>query len=102
MYNNELKKYSYVCPRCFNLLNKCECDQYPEMLIQIDKHMVPIIKKLNDIHYKTEGCCEGHIGKFDKIYIFFVVSLYYCLGFRGGSVVKNPPAKQETWVGSLG
>ena len=24
------------------------------------------------------------------------------LGSTGGSVVKNPPAKQETWVGSLG
>ena len=23
-------------------------------------------------------------------------------GFPGGSVVKNPPAKQETWVRSLG
>ena len=23
-------------------------------------------------------------------------------GFPGGSVVKNPPAKQETWVQSLG
>ena len=24
------------------------------------------------------------------------------VGFPGGSVVKNPPAMQETWVGSLG
>ena len=24
------------------------------------------------------------------------------LGFPGGSVVKNPPAKQEMWVRSLG
>ena len=23
-------------------------------------------------------------------------------GLPGGSVVKNPPAKEETWVGSLG
>ena len=23
------------------------------------------------------------------------------MGFPGGSVVKNPPAMQETWVGSL-
>ena len=31
--------------------------------------------------------------------------LYYCLGFPGGSVVKNPPAMQEPqemWVWSLG
>ena len=34
--------------------------------------------------------------------IYYVVNLYllhisYILGFRGGSVVNNPPAKQETW-----
>ena len=28
--------------------------------------------------------------------------LYQQMGFPGGSVVKNPPAMQETWVGSLG
>ena len=27
---------------------------------------------------------------------------YYCLGFPGGSVVKNLPAMQEMWVWSLG
>ena len=26
----------------------------------------------------------------------------WCMGFPGGSVVKNLPAMQETWVGSLG
>ena len=26
----------------------------------------------------------------------------HLLGFLGGSMVKNPPAKQETWVRSLG
>ena len=26
----------------------------------------------------------------------------YWMGFPGGSVVKNPPAKQESWVRSLG
>ena len=26
----------------------------------------------------------------------------YDVGFPGGSVVKNPPAMQETWVGFLG
>ena len=29
-------------------------------------------------------------------------SLYTCIGFSGGSVVKNLPAKQEMWVQSLG
>ena len=26
----------------------------------------------------------------------------WCLDFPGGSAVKNPPAKQDTWVWSLG
>ena len=29
-------------------------------------------------------------------------SLYTCIGFPGGSVVENLPAKQEMWVQSLG
>ena len=33
--------------------------------------------------------------------IFYPILLYR-LGFQGGSVVKNPPAKQKTWVQSLG
>jgi len=28
--------------------------------------------------------------------------LYQQMRFPGGSAVKNPPAMQETWVGSLG
>ena len=87
MYGNELKAYSYVCSRCFNPLNKCECEDYPETLIQIDKRMVPIIKNLNKLYYSTEGCCEGHIGRFDKIYIFFTkkykFKVPYPEGFTG-------------------
>ena len=36
---------------------------------------------------------------------FKIVCVYVCVcvqGFPGGSAVKNPPAKQETWVRSLG
>ena len=29
-------------------------------------------------------------------------SLYTCIGFPGGSVVKNLTAKQEMWIQSLG
>ena len=28
--------------------------------------------------------------------------LLLCMGFSGGSVVKNPPAIQEMWIQSLG
>ena len=35
--------------------------------------------------------------------IFFrVASLRRCKNFPGGSVIKNPPAMQDTWVQSLG
>ena len=37
---------------------------------------------------------------------FFQINFYQSIvtlqDFPGGSVVKNPPAKQETWVASLG
>ena len=32
----------------------------------------------------------------------FQGSYFFVEGFPGGSVVKNPPAKQEAWVQSLG
>ena len=66
MYDNNLNVYSYVCSHCFHPLYKSECDQYPENLIQIDKQMVPGIRELNKRFYKTEGCCEGYVGKFDN------------------------------------
>ena len=31
-----------------------------------------------------------------------MMGIYLGMGFPGDSVVKNPPAKQETWVPSLG
>ena len=37
-----------------------------------------------------------------RFYKPFVTSYYISMGFPGGSVVKNPSAKQETWVQSLG
>ena len=39
-------------------------------------------------------------GLFVSIWVERVPSSH--MGFPGGSVVKNPPAKQETWVRSLG
>ena len=71
MYNSDLKTYKYVCPVCINTVDKCVCQEYPECLVQIDKNMVPIIKELNRKWYRTSGCCEGHIGKHNKMYIFF-------------------------------
>ena len=33
--------------------------------------------------------------------LYFVLSIPH-MGLSGGSVVKNPPSKQETWIQSLG
>ena len=33
--------------------------------------------------------------------LFFRDTYIYTLGFPGGSVVKNPPTMQETWVQSM-
>ena len=71
MYNNDLRAYKYVCPFCINTVDRCTCENLPELLLQIDKNMLPIIKELNKKWYRTSGCCEGHIGNNDKIYIFF-------------------------------
>ena len=40
--------------------------------------------------------------KRDNILILYFVLPVPHMGFSGGSVVKNPPSKQETWIQSLG
>ena len=40
--------------------------------------------------------CSGAFG------VFFYYRAYKGMGFPGGLGVKNPPAKQEMWVPSLG
>ena len=37
--------------------------------------------------------CEGKWNEGELEPLFFASSLHYCMGFPGGSVVKNPPAK---------
>ncbi len=67
----------YVCPKCFNQLNKCVCKFYPPRdLINIDKDIQEHIRILNQKGYKTENCCAGHLYSYKKsiteIYIDFV------------------------------
>ena len=66
-----VKEYVYVCPCCFNKPESCTCSMLPFSLIQLEKNMWPIIKTLNEKGYRTEECCEGHVGLSDKIYISF-------------------------------
>ena len=45
-----------------------------------------------------------HLSLFNSFFhfIYFYLSLYYVLGFPGGSMVKNPPVMQATLVQSMG
>ena len=67
------ERYEYVCENCFNLLENCTCQSYPEHVIRMDKNMVGIIQKCNEKGYKTCFCCEGHPEDRlnDSIYISF-------------------------------
>ena len=63
----------YVCPFCFRYPEKCICNTYSMSLILVDYNLQSIIKKLNDIGYKTIDCCEGHFNNYKpNIYISFV------------------------------
>lgn len=61
MRRNKDAYMNYVCPHCFNTVNKCTCELYPPYsLIFIDKDIQEHIKVLNNKGYRTIGCCEGH------------------------------------------
>lgn len=61
----------YVCPRCFNTVDKCTCDIQPRELINIDSGIQEQIRILNTKGYITRYCCESHNPN-DGIYITFV------------------------------
>lgn len=57
---------NYVCPYCWNTINKCTCDLFPPYhLILIDENIQEHVRILNQKGYHTTGCCEGH----DKVCI---------------------------------
>lgn len=63
---------NYVCPYCWNALNKCTCDLFPPYhLIFIDKDIQEHIRILNEKGYKTTACCEGHMRTCLITYIAF-------------------------------
>ena len=61
----------YVCPRCFNTVDKCTCDVQPRELINIDSGIQEQIRILNTKGYITRYCCESHNPN-EGIYIAFV------------------------------
>lgn len=62
----------YVCPKCFNQVNKCTCKIYPPwQLIFIDERMQEIIRILNQKNYTTISCCETHYYNSLNMYVTF-------------------------------
>jgi hypothetical protein len=63
---------NYVCPYCWNTINKCTCDLFPPYhLILIDENIQEHIRILNEKGYCTTGCCEGHSKICISTYISF-------------------------------
>lgn len=63
---------NYVCPHCWNTLDKCICEVFPPYhLIFIDKNIQEHIRLLNEKGYPTTGCCEGHMQTCINTYIAF-------------------------------
>ena len=72
MRKNKEAYMNYVCPYCWNSLNKCSCDLFPPYhLILIDRNIQEHIRVLNGKGYRTTGCCEGHMEICTNTYIAF-------------------------------
>lgn len=53
----DLDQFKYVCPHCWNTIDKYIYHLYPYFLIQIDNNILPIIKILNiKKHYTSRSC----------------------------------------------
>jgi hypothetical protein len=63
---------NYVCPYCWNTLDKCSCSLFPPYsLVFVDKNIQEHIRILNNKGYCTSGCCEGHTEVCISTYITF-------------------------------
>ena len=63
---------NYVCPNCFNQLDKCICITFPPYYMTwIDVKIQEHVRILNKKGYFTKFSCEGH-SKYNKTYILFV------------------------------
>ena len=72
MRRNKNAYMNYVCPYCWNALNKCTCELFPPYhLIFVDKNIQEHIRILNEKGYRTTACCEGHRDVCINTYIAF-------------------------------
>lgn len=85
MRKNKNVYANYVCPYCFNTLNKCTCDLFPPYyLILIDKNIQEHVRLLNEKKYCTTGCCEGHRDICISTYISFADDYFHNIDLPEG------------------
>lgn len=76
---------NYVCPHCWNTLDKCTCDIFPPYhLIFVDRKIQEHIRILNEKGYNTTGCCEGHHTICVNTYIAFPEDYFIEIGIAEG------------------
>ena len=66
---------NYVCPKCWNTLDECDCRLIPYDLVMIDRNIQEHIRILNNKGYRTMYCCESHM--FGNTYIMFADDYYF-------------------------
>ena len=72
MNKNKEAYTNYVCPYCWNTLDKCTCELFPPYhLILIDRNIQEHVRLLNEKGYRTMACCEGHRMRCINTYITF-------------------------------
>ncbi len=84
----------YVCPKCFNQLDKCACNTSEKDLIRIDKDIQKHIRILNQKGYKTIFCCSGHAEEYAKynftdLYISFLLTSENFITLPEGFYIKK-------------
>ena len=72
--NEEEHVYTLMCPRCFNLYDKCECD-YVGKMIKVDEKLAEPISRFNKYGMNTLYSCQGDSEKPNIPYLMFSASM---------------------------
>lgn len=77
MERNKDAYINFVCPFCWDTLDKCTCESFPSYhLVFIDRGIQEHIRTLNKKKYNTIGCCEGHTEICMSTYIAFAIDYF--------------------------
>ncbi len=76
---------NYVCPICFNQLDKCICKSYPPWsLIMVDKGIQEVVRILNNKGYITKASCESHYDGNHILYVSFLMDFPFSIPVPDG------------------